>query len=45
MICNNTEICGNKTNKKQQQTCETLEILHVKIGVKQGTWNLHTYAY
>lgn len=31
--------------KKQQQTCETLEILQVKIGVKQGTWNIHTYAY
>lgn len=34
-------ICRKQNQAKLRKTCETLEILLVKIGVKQGTEHTH----
>lgn len=36
---------NNKTKEKQQQTCETLEILQLKIKALNKEQNIHTYHH
>lgn len=36
---------NNKTKEKLQQTCETIEILQLKICVKQGTEHTYNHSY